>query len=47
MTATPRSKDLLSPGAMGGFLAQLIAEADLGAPDVGTTAVAWGSEADG
>jgi hypothetical protein len=37
---------------MGEFLAQLIAEADLGAPhivapDVGTTAAAWGGEADG
>jgi pimeloyl-ACP methyl ester carboxylesterase len=38
-----RRDDLLSPRAMGGFLAQLIAEADLGrphivAPDVGTSA---------
>jgi pimeloyl-ACP methyl ester carboxylesterase len=44
-------EDLLSPRAMGEFLAQLIAEADLGAPhivapDVGT-AVARGGEADG
>ena len=38
-----RRDDLLSPRAMGGFLAELIAEADLGtphvvAPDVGTSA---------
>jgi hypothetical protein len=37
---------------MGEFLAQLIAEADLGAPhivapDFGTAAAAWGGEADG
>jgi pimeloyl-ACP methyl ester carboxylesterase len=41
--ASERLEDLLSPRAMGGFLAQLIAEADLGtphivAPDVGTSA---------
>jgi pimeloyl-ACP methyl ester carboxylesterase len=41
--ASERSEDLLSPRAMGGFLARLIVEADLGrphivAPDVGTSA---------
>ena len=41
--ASERREDLLSPRAMGGFLAQLIVEADLGrphsvAPDVGTSA---------
>src|ERR1700733_12479406 len=41
--ASERRDDLLSPRAMGGFLAQLIAAADLGtppvvAPDVGTAA---------
>jgi pimeloyl-ACP methyl ester carboxylesterase len=41
--ASERRADLLSPRAMGGFLTQLIAEADLGtphivAPDVGTSA---------
>jgi pimeloyl-ACP methyl ester carboxylesterase len=41
--ASERREDLLSPRAMGGFLAELIAEADLGrphivAPDVGTSA---------
>src|SRR5437867_3544969 len=41
--ASERRDDLLSPRAMGQFLAQLIAEADLGrphiiAPDVGTSA---------
>jgi pimeloyl-ACP methyl ester carboxylesterase len=41
--ASERREDLLSPRAMGDFLAQLIAEADLGrphmvAPDVGTAA---------
>ena len=41
--ASERRDDLLSPRAMGGFLAQLIVEADLGrphivAPDVGTSA---------
>ena len=50
--ASGRREDLLSPRAMGEFPAQLIAEADLGAPrivapDVGTAAVAWGGEADG
>jgi pimeloyl-ACP methyl ester carboxylesterase len=45
--ASERRDDLLAPRAMGEFLAQLIAEADLGAPDVGTAAVAWGGEADG
>jgi len=50
--ASERREDLLSPLAMGEFLAQLIAEADLGTPhivalDVGTAAAAWGGEADG
>jgi pimeloyl-ACP methyl ester carboxylesterase len=41
--ASERREDLLSPRAMGGFLAQLVAEAELGrvyivAPDVGTSA---------
>jgi pimeloyl-ACP methyl ester carboxylesterase len=50
--ASGRREDLLSPRPMGEFLAQLIAEADLGAPrivalDVGTAASAWGGEADG
>ena len=41
--ASERPEDLLSPRAMGEFLVQLIAEADLGtphivAPDVGTAA---------
>jgi pimeloyl-ACP methyl ester carboxylesterase len=41
--ASERRDDLMSPRAMGGFLAELIAEADLGrpnivAPDVGTSA---------
>jgi pimeloyl-ACP methyl ester carboxylesterase len=41
--ASERRDDLMSPRAMGGFLAALIAEADLGkshivAPDVGTSA---------
>src|SRR4051795_9774027 len=41
--ASERRDDLLSPRAMGGFLAQLVAEAELGtphivAPDVGTSA---------
>jgi pimeloyl-ACP methyl ester carboxylesterase len=41
--ASERRDDLLTPRAMGGFLARLIAEADLGkphivAPDVGTSA---------
>ena len=47
-----RREDLLSPRAIGEFLAQLIAEADLGAahivvPDVGAAAAVWGGEADG
>jgi pimeloyl-ACP methyl ester carboxylesterase len=46
-----RREDLLSPRAMGGFLAQLIAEADLGtphivAPDVGTSAALFAAAAD-
>jgi pimeloyl-ACP methyl ester carboxylesterase len=50
--ASERREDLLSPRAMGEFLAQLFAEADLGAPhivapDVATAAAAWGGEADG
>ena len=50
--ASGRREDLLSARAVGEFLAQLIADADLGAPrivapDVGTTASAWGGEADG
>jgi pimeloyl-ACP methyl ester carboxylesterase len=50
--ASERREDLLSPRAIGEFLAQLIAEADLGAPhivapDVGTATAAWGGEADG
>ena len=50
--ASERRPDLLSLRAMGEFLAQLIAEADLGAPyivapDFGTAAAAWGGEADG
>src|SRR5216683_5312312 len=50
--ASDRREDLLSPRAMGEFLAQPIAEADLGAPhivapDAGTAAAAWGGEADG
>src|SRR5262245_23977044 len=32
--ASERRDDLLSPRAMGGFLAQLIAEADLGRPHI-------------
>ena len=45
-----RRDDLLSPRAMGGFLAQLIAEADLGtphivAPDVGTSAALFAAAA--
>src|SRR3984957_16447653 len=45
--ASERRDDLLSPRAMGGFLAQLIVEADLGrphivAPDVGTSAALFG-----
>jgi pimeloyl-ACP methyl ester carboxylesterase len=46
-----RREDLLSPRAMGGFLARLIAEADLGtphivAPDVGTSAALFAAAAD-
>jgi pimeloyl-ACP methyl ester carboxylesterase len=45
-----RRDDLLSPRAMGGFLAQLIAETDLGtphlvAPDVGTSAALFAAAA--
>ena len=45
-----RRDDLLSPKAMGGFLARLIAEADLGrphivAPDVGTSAALFAAAA--
>lgn len=45
-----RRDDLLSPRAMGGFLGQLIAEADLGrphivAPDVGTSAALFAAAA--
>ena len=48
--ASERREDLLSPQAMGGFLAQLIAEADLGtphivAPDVGTSAAMFAAAA--
>jgi pimeloyl-ACP methyl ester carboxylesterase len=48
--ASERRDDLLSPRAMGGFLAQLIAEADLGrphivAPDVGTAAALFAAAA--
>ena len=48
--ASERREDLLSPRAMGGFLAQLIAEADLGrphivAPDVGTSAALFATAA--
>jgi pimeloyl-ACP methyl ester carboxylesterase len=48
--ASERRADLLSPRAMGGFLAQLIAEADLGrphivAPDVGTSAALFAAAA--
>jgi pimeloyl-ACP methyl ester carboxylesterase len=48
--ASERREDLLSPRAMGGFLAQLIAEADLGtphivAPDVGTSAALFAASA--
>ena len=49
--ASERRDDLLSPRAMGGFLARLIAEADLGrphivAPDVGTSAALFAAAAD-
>jgi pimeloyl-ACP methyl ester carboxylesterase len=48
--ASERRHDLLSPRAMGGFLAELIAEADLGtphivAPDVGTSAALFAAAA--
>ena len=48
--ASERRDDLLSPRAMGGFLAQLIAEADLGrphivGPDVGTSAALFAAAA--
>jgi len=48
--ASDRREDLLSPGAMGGFLATLVAEADLGrvhivAPDVGTSAALFAAAA--
>jgi pimeloyl-ACP methyl ester carboxylesterase len=48
--ASERRGDLLSPRAMGGFLAELIAEADLGrphvvAPDVGTSAALFAAAA--
>jgi pimeloyl-ACP methyl ester carboxylesterase len=48
--ASERRADLLSPRAMGEFLAQLIAEADLGrahlvAPDVGTSAALFAAAA--
>jgi pimeloyl-ACP methyl ester carboxylesterase len=48
--ASERRDDLLSPRAMGEFLAQLIAEAELGtphivAPDVGTAAALFGAAA--
>jgi pimeloyl-ACP methyl ester carboxylesterase len=48
--ASERRNDLLSPRAMGGFLARLIAEADLGtphivAPDVGTSAALFAAAA--
>ena len=48
--ASERREDLLSPRAMGEFLARLIAEADLGtphivAPDVGTSAALFAADA--
>ena len=48
--ASERRDDLLSPRAMGGFLAQLIAEAELGTPhivgpDVGTAAAPFAAAA--
>jgi pimeloyl-ACP methyl ester carboxylesterase len=48
--ASERRDDLMSPRAMGGFLAHLIAEADLGrphlvAPDVGTSAALFAAAA--
>jgi pimeloyl-ACP methyl ester carboxylesterase len=49
--ASERRDDLLSPRAMGGFLARLVAEADLGvphivAPDVGTSAALFAAAED-
>jgi pimeloyl-ACP methyl ester carboxylesterase len=49
--ASERREDLLSPRAMGGFLARLIDRADLGrphvvAPDVGTSAALFAAAAD-
>jgi pimeloyl-ACP methyl ester carboxylesterase len=48
--ASERRDDLLSPRGMGGFLARLVAEADLGrphivAPDVGTSAALFAAAA--
>ena len=48
--ASERREDLLSPRAMGGFLAELIVEADLGrphivGPDVGTSAALFAAAA--
>jgi pimeloyl-ACP methyl ester carboxylesterase len=48
--ASERRDDLLSPRAMGGFLARVVAEADLGrphlvAPDVGTSAALFAAAA--
>jgi pimeloyl-ACP methyl ester carboxylesterase len=48
--ASERRDDLLSPRAMGGFLARLVADADLGrahvvAPDVGTSAALFAAAA--
>src|SRR5262249_59924998 len=48
--ASERRDDLLSPRAMGGFLARLIEEADLGrphivGPDVGTSAALFAAAA--
>jgi pimeloyl-ACP methyl ester carboxylesterase len=48
--ASERREDLLSPRAMGGFLVQVIVEADLGrphivAPDVGTSAALFAAAA--
>jgi len=48
--ASERREELLSPRAMGGFLARLVAEADLGrphlvAPDVGTSAALFAAAA--
>ncbi|MBV9943230.1 MAG: alpha/beta hydrolase [Solirubrobacterales bacterium] len=49
--ASERRDDLMSPRAMGGFLAELIADADLGkthivAPDVGTSAALFAAATD-